>query len=481
MNKIAENPEFRILAGKEEEKLLNQFFILYKNSRIVEDNNPTFKNQSQAFHDTLIYFFKEFGSALIKTVGSRYFVNDKLVRFDDTGISGATSIVNEWKTLGVGGVSFKDGITLEETVKFFRFISSIKPNSQNLESLSMSLKTHQLSAVKLLGSVEADENESIIPEEVRRQFRIAARTTFFQAVNVVEEVMVNTKNDRDINIGKTKRVVHSLIDHITRDESSLIELTAIKNFDDYTYAHSTNVCVYSLTLGVRLGLDRARLSQLGFTALFHDIGKVKLPTDLIRKPDAFDENDWIQMQRHPILGVKTILRNLKLDTHTARAARGAFEHHINNDFTGYPSLIYDKRDTNLFSKIISIVDTFDALSSGRVYLKKSIEPDIVLKKMHYQMKVKFDPFLLKIFNDIIGIYPAGTLVLLSTDEIAIVLTNNESDPSKPYVQIVGDKKGLFDNPLWIDLSSQVEANRSIVRLIEPEQFGLNVKDFILND
>jgi HD-GYP domain-containing protein (c-di-GMP phosphodiesterase class II) len=276
-------------------------------------------------------------------------------------------------------------------------------------------------------------------------------------------------------------VVHSLLDQVTRDESSLLELTSIKNFDDYTYAHSTNVCVYSLTLGVRLGLDRGRLSQLGFASLFHDVGKVKLPTDLIRKPGAFDENDWVQMQRHPLLGAKTILRNLKLEPHTARAARAAFEHHINSDFTGYPMLRYDRRTQNLFSRIVSIVDTFDALTAGRVYIKKAMTPDVVFKKMRYQMTVKFDPFLLKLFNDIVGVYPAGSLVLLNTDELALVLTNNELNKARPALKIVGDKSGIFEKPLWVDLASPDQAHRAVARMVEPERYGLDIKDFVLKD
>ena len=473
--------QIRVLAGKEEERLLNSFFVLYKTTRIVDDNNPTFHNQAEALFALMRQRFDLDGMLLIKAVGSRYFVNNCLVRFDDSGISGAASVVAEWKTLGLGGVQFNSDTTIEDTKKFFRFISQIRPNSQNLDSLTVSLKTHRLSTIQLLSAAAKEEEERFIPEVVRRPFRKAARSTFFKAMNVVEEVVIRTRDDREVNMSKTKRVVHSLIDHITRDESSMIELTAIKDYDDYTYAHSTNVCIYSLTLGVRLGLDRARLSQLGFAALFHDIGKVKLPTDLIQKPDAYDENDWLQMQRHPHLGAKTILRNLKFDMHTARAARGAFEHHINSDFTGYPMLRYERRPTTLFSKIISIVDSFDALTSGRVYMKDAIPPDKVLKKMQHQMKSKFDSFLLRIFTDVIGIYPAGSLVLLTTDEIALILTNNEADPSRPYVKIAGNADGLLEVPEWVDLTLPGQEYRKIVRLIEPERYGLSAQDFILDD
>lgn len=471
----------RTLAGPDEEKFINSFFVLYKTSRILAENNETLISQLESFSAAFRKISNSHDYLAIKVLAGRYFLNDRMVRFDDQGLSGAASVVSEWKLLGVGGIRFEANISDDELAKFFTFMSSIKPSNENQESLSAKMKEHGLSSITLLSMKAEGDDGNGLPMEVRKQFRTMARTTFFQAMSVVQEVVVNTVQDKEINTSKTKRVVHSLIDHITRDESSLMELTAIKNFDDYTYAHSTNVCVYALTLGVRLRLDRSRLSQLGFSALFHDIGKVKLPSDLITKPEAYDENDWIQMQRHPLLGAKTILRNLKLEMHTARAARSAFEHHINNDFTGYPLLHYKKRIPDLFSKIIAIVDSFDALSSGRVYLKKPIPPDIVMKKLRFQMKVKFDPFLLKIFNDVIGIYPAGSLVLLTTDEIALILTNNEADRSRPSVKIVGNKEGILEKPIWIDLSMPENADRKIVRQFDPTRYGLDVKQFILSD
>ncbi len=470
-----------VIGGKIEEKLLTSFFVLYKNARIIEENNATFQKQADGFLNQLTSYSDDASWIELKTVNGRYFLNEKLVRFDDRGMSGAHGVVSEWRTFGVGGITFDPTITLEELTKFIKFISGIRPGRQDFDAVALSLKKESLSKVKLLSAREVQATQPASNTEVRRQFRAAARTTFFKAMSVVEEVMSLTQQDQKINVSKTKRVVHTLIDHITRDESSLIELSAIKNFDDYTYAHSTNVCIYALTLGVRLGFDRARLSQLGFTALFHDVGKVKLPRDLIRKPDAFDENDWIQMQLHPILGAKTILRNLRFDAHSARAARGAFEHHINADFTGYPVLRYKKRKPNLFSRIISVVDTFDALTSGRVYLKEPIAPDEVLRKMHFQMKIKFDPFLLGLFNDIIGIYPAGSVVLLSTDELALVLTNNEQVKDRPFIKIVGNRSGLLEIPEWVDLSQDEQSHRKIVRRVEPERYGLDPKEFILRD
>jgi HD-GYP domain-containing protein (c-di-GMP phosphodiesterase class II) len=479
MSQITQDTIERTLGGELEERFLTLFFVLYKTSRIIDSNNDTFKKQSDNFYNQLRTLVEQTDNASIKLISGRFFVNEKMVRFDDRGVCNASTVTEEWDLLGIGGIEFSVDISKEEMDSFFVFFAGVKPNSDNYADLSEQLKVEKLLKVTLLAQ-ELDD-EYAISDETRKELRKSARKTFFNSISAVKEVVLNTIKEKDINISKTRRVVHTLIDQISRDESSMLELAAIKNFDDYTYAHSTNVAVYALTVGVRLELDRSRLSQLGFAALFHDIGKVKLPTDLIRKPDAYDENDWIQMQRHPLLGAKTILRTMKFDTHVARAARGAFEHHINMDYTGYPRLRYKNRPFNLFSKIISIVDTFDALTSGRVYIKKTISTEDVLKKMQFQMGNKFDKFILKMFTDIIGAYPVGSLVLLNTDEIAMILSTNENDKARPFVKVVGDRDGLLETGIWIDLAREENYDRKIVRKIDPEIYGLDIKDFILED
>jgi HD-GYP domain-containing protein (c-di-GMP phosphodiesterase class II) len=481
MKQLNTNEDSRQTASPAEERLVVLFFGLYKTARLVEATNATFVKQAQAFYDQLQKAFEHTTQAAIKLVADRYFYNDHLARIDEQA-TGAATIAAEWRQNGIGGVQFGDRITLEQIAQFFTFMAEAKTAGETNEQLTSRFKSLRIENIVLLAAVlERQLNQPVITEEVRQKFRQAARGRFFKALSNAEEVIVGAAQNKEINISKTKRVVHGLIDHIMRDEQSLLELTAIKDYDDYTYAHSTNVCIYSLTMGVRFGLDRPRLSQLGFSALFHDVGKVNLPKDLISKPDAYDENDWKQMQMHPILGAKTILRNLKFDIYTARAARVAFEHHINNDFTGYPALKFAKARPNLFSRIVSIADTFDALTSGRMYLRKALQPDAVIRKMHYQMAVKFDPFLLKLFTNIIGMYPTGSLVLLSTDEIAVVITNNETSPSRPYVKIVGNRDGMLTNPEWRDLSHTECAEQTITRLIDPERYGLKLSDFILDD
>jgi HD-GYP domain-containing protein (c-di-GMP phosphodiesterase class II) len=192
------------------------------------------------------------------------------------------------------------------------------------------------------------------------------------------------------------------VDRVLRDERVLLELAAIHDFDEYTYAHCVNVCVYSIAIGARLGLERSRLTELGFGALFHDVGKARLPRELIDKPDELDEAEWRLMRRHPTLGVMTLL-GLKRphDRLLARAVSVSFEHHLRLDGTGYPRLSQPRRQ-EVFSRICAIADAFDALTSGRVYTRRALSPERALARMAREAGTAFDPFLLGLFVAVAG-------------------------------------------------------------------------------
>ncbi len=479
MTAVVNQKEKLEIAGRDEHTLVNLLFILLKTAQFVEANNATYLTQSSKFYVVFRRLVDEFGNVSVKIIDGRVFVRDKIIKFSSDGLVDATAILESWRQIGVGGIILDDSLDNRQLDKFIYLMAKGCGANADRDVVIKRLTDLGIAGISLLG-IEEKKDKSLLSAEKKKLIRRTARVTFFKSISVVQDAMVCAAQDKEIDITKARRVVHSMIDQIAGDESYMIQLTSIRDFDDHTYVHCSNVCVYSLTMGVRLGFDRSRLSQLGIAALFHDIGKVRLPGDLIRKPDVYDEDDWIQMQRHPELGVKTVLRNLKFDEFTARAARAAFEHHINEDFTGYPKL-RKKASTNLFSKIITIADTFDALTSGRLYIKKAISADEVLRKMMYQMTVKFDAFLLKLFINIIGIYPAGTLILLSSDELALVTANNPGNLSRPQVKIIGDRSGPRKEFVDIDLSQPERASLNILRIIDPGKHSIDIKAILQRD
>jgi HD-GYP domain-containing protein (c-di-GMP phosphodiesterase class II) len=178
-------------------------------------------------------------------------------------------------------------------------------------------------------------------------------------------------------VRKAKRMVQNMVDVAVEDEGILLGLGTIKDYDDYTYTHSVNVAVLSLCLGNRIGLSRTSLERLGICGLFHDLGKVEIPREIVAKPE-------------------------KLDT------------------TGYPQ-VHFKKEISLFGRILHVADVYDAITSPRVYRRSALSPDKALGYMLKRAGTDFDPILLKVFGTMMGTYPVGTLLELDTGERGLVL------------------------------------------------------------
>jgi len=479
-------PEIATETSQEKEQLrraralIMSFFMTVKNGRVYEANNDSYRVMASRFYQQLIDYISDTDTCSIKVVKGRLFVDDHFICSDQDEKIGAEIVVERWSELGIGGIVFGDPISPEHIDTFVRLLWAFKSTSDTrYEEFLAALNDAGVETISILPRLYIGARH-VLDEEGRQHIRRHARNTFFQAISTVKHIMSHAENQEKISVTRTRRVVHSIIDRISEDEAALIELASIKNYDEYTYAHCTNVCIYSLTLGFRLGLDRRELAELGFAALFHDIGKVKLPYDLINKPDKFDENDWVQMQKHPLFGAMTIGKTLKLDRHMSRAMAVAFEHHINPDHTGYPRL-REPRPLNLYSRIVTIADSFDALSSGRIYIKDPIPPDEVLKKLMYQMHAKFDAVLLKLFVNIIGIFPVGSLVLLSNDNLAIVSKTNQDVLDRPCVRLIADKYGELAQPVDMDLAREEFGDIAIAKLIDESKYNIDLSKFILAD
>lgn len=457
--------------------LLTIFFGLGKTLRLVGHDNDTFKNQIGKFWERFHIIAESSDKLTLKIVNGRLFINEHLCR---TALKSEVvqEAVDRWNSLGIGGIEIAYQPETNELASLFQLLNQAS-GVEKAEEIQRKLVQTSVSGIRLLSTEEVEEDANLT-EENRTQMRRQARSVFFQSMRAINESTSQVLSGRDGNIRQTKRVVHSLVDQLMLEDSSLIELTAIKDYDDYTFAHSVNVCIYSLTIGVNLSMDHNRLSQLGFSALFHDVGKTRLPSDVVKKPGDFTDEDWIMMQRHPSLGAKMLLKNFPISAHTVRAALTAFEHHINIDGTGYPRR-QEYRGLNLFSRIVTVADTYDALTSGRVYIKNPIAPIDVMRKMFYQMDQKFDQLLLKIFINSIGLFPAGSLILLSDDQVAIVEKIHPSQPGSPVVRVIGDQSGIRQSATLLDLAAPENSSLKIKRFLNPQTYNIDLKHFILND
>jgi HD-GYP domain-containing protein (c-di-GMP phosphodiesterase class II) len=269
-----------------------------------------------------------------------------------------------------------------------------------------------------------------------------------------------------------------------RDEATLLGLTTLRCHDQYTHNHSVNVALLSMALGNRAGYSKVDLADLGMAALFHDVGKCAISLDVLNKPGEFTNEEWQLMRTHPIEGVLTLIEFRGIANVPSRMAAASFEHHMNYDFSGYPKLAVPWTQ-RLSSRIITIADCYDAMTSSRVYRREPMSPSNVLKFMFGKSGTSFDPILLKLFVNSVGIVPIGSMVVLNTDEVAVVLKPavDKTDAERPVVKVIADAQGNpVDNGPELDLTEKDDTGdyrHSIIRLIDNAEYKVDTSRYFV--
>lgn len=460
-------------------KFLSIFFATVKVAAMYEANNNRYIDQASRLRESLTIIFSKEEDFTLSTQEGHFFLSDVRLRSDRDLDAAMTYFLERWPAMGISGFSFVKALDPRELDKFIFLLSGFEAgdnpqeNFQILRDRMNQLKIERIAPVRHGSTSEAE----LTFDEKKESTKASAKKTFFSAIGAVQDTVNQARNTNTINIAKTKRVVQELINRVMEDESAIMELTTLRNFDDYTYVHSVNVCVLSLVLGFHLGLDRKTLSNLGVGALLHDIGKTKLPLELVNKPDVFDDYDWQQMRKHPVYGVKALLKTRVTDDTTARAASTIFEHHLLVDGSGYPELL-NKRKPSLFARIVAIADSYNAMTSGRVYHKNRHLPDEAITSMVNRIDKSFDPLLLKVFINTMGIFPVGTVVMLSTKEVGIVARNNPKDLEKPQVKVIANQEGVFEinEVKVIDLSK--ESGIKVEKIIDDDKYKIDTANYI---
>jgi putative nucleotidyltransferase with HDIG domain len=299
-----------------------------------------------------------------------------------------------------------------------------------------------------------------------------ARRVYGTAVQTAEMLWNQTKAGDKPDPNATRKIIESLAKVVTQDRTSLMALTALKRYDNYTFTHMVNVSVLAMSQARSLNVDGALLREIGFAALMHDIGKVNTPLDVLNKPDKLAKDEFEVMKRHVVDGAH-ILR--KTPETPALAPIVAFQHHLRQDLSGYPERIGD-RSLDMCTMIVSIADVFDALRTNRPY-RQGLATDRIRAIMGEQGNPAFNQRLLKRFVNLMGLFPVGNLVRLNTGEIAVVTAEHPGDPFRPQVKIIIDAKGqpLEEAVLantW-ERNERGKHTHAVIEPVDPEQFGID--------
>jgi HD-GYP domain-containing protein (c-di-GMP phosphodiesterase class II) len=383
----------------------------------------------------------------------------------------------------IGEVIFKGAVD-EKILKEFIYtlINLEEGREENAALFTEQLVNKGISMVEVnpLEVVEGEEGVVAVRKEDQKE---VAKKVFFETIGTIKEVITNIKGKQYADVRKLKRLAQKAVHLVMEDESILLGMATIKNYDEYTFNHSVNVSIYSLAMGRRLGFSRMTLTELGITALLHDIGKSKIPREVLNKPAPLDEGEWGLMKKHPLMGVEIVLNLKQLGEINPKMVIGIFDHHLKNDLSGYPKL-FRKKEVSLFGRIIQIADSYDAMTTPRIYKKAPYTPEQTLAILLREKGVHYDPILLKIFIGIVGIYPIGSLVLLDTHELGIVYKPNPEPKlmDRPTVVLVSrDEKGDAKKEV-IDLTEtdgRGQFKRSIIKTLDPYHYYIDIAKYFL--
>lgn len=476
MTEINTDLKAEMLAAKLGKDLLYNLFVLLKTVKNYDYGHSALNIPISRLVDTIKALKEHKEDTSLSLKGGYLFLGEQRLKPDKSAIEPFNFATSEMKRHFIGSINFLDGVNSADIGKFACIFGEVEPipSPQTFKLFQQKMNDKNIVGIKIIIFTDKKGTDNVVADEDNKA---KSKKLYAKTLQAVSEVMADVKVGQSLKLRKSKRVIQGMIDQLLMAETNLLGLTTIRCHDEYTYHHSVNVCILSLAIGQRIGLDKPTLCDLGLASLFHDIGKSDIPINILNKPSSFTEEEWTVMKTHPLHGVKALMKLKGLDTLNVRIITGAFEHHLNLNHSGYPKVPY-KRDLSLFGRIIAIADCYDGVTSSRVYSRSPMPPDKALRFMMDKAGAIYDPVLMKLFINSIGIYPIGSLILLTTREMAVVMETNPA-PDKwnsPLIKIISDANGNELEGITIDLADP-EEKRKISKTIDPEKHKIDVSRY----
>ena len=413
--------------------------------------------------------------------GELIFVNDLRLRLDLDNYASFGHVLTTFKECGIGRMRVSPAVGRREWQFFISQLLRFAARGSDPNKVHGLQQSLSLDHVEHIMVEPPREGEGEQPDEEQRKAN--AKRTYERSLAVTKDLVNSTRLGRTRSVRKVKQAVQNIIDQVLNNEVTLVGMTNLRDYDDYTFTHSLNVCIFSLAIGKRLGFTRRQLFDLGMAALCHDIGKGCVPIETLNKRGKFTPDEWRSMQSHTYRGALSLFKLGEYGELPYRSMITAYEHHMKTDLSGYPKS-RRLRKISFFARIVAMADAFDAATSSRVYQKKKT-PDVIMGELWEERGAGFDTVLLKALINVLGIYPVGTCVILDGHELAIVHAPN-SDPSqldRPTVKVIcgADGKWLTTTPL-LDLSETTADGhyaRSVIKVIDPEKYNIRTADYFI--
>jgi putative nucleotidyltransferase with HDIG domain len=445
---MAQNPD----------ELVRRLAAAVRAAELYAPQHPLVQRSATALLASLNAHFGDTGSVIVGFIGDDVVVGDTRL---GKGTASLTGFVRGLRDREIEKITFHRGVTPDEMHGFLAEIAQRKSATALTDRLS-ARGIRRISIGRL--AVEDTPQDQLGIE--------AARKVYSSAVESAESLWDQAKAGDKPNPDTARKIIDSLANIVNQDRTSLMALTALKKYDNYTFTHMVNVAALSMAQARALNLEGPLLREFGFAALMHDIGKVNTPLEVLNKPGKLTDSEFKVMKQHVVDGAHILRRTPEMP---ALAPIVAFEHHLKQDLSGYPENI-GHRKLNLCTMIVSIADVFDALRSNRPY-REGLATARIRSIMGEQGNPAFNQQLLRRFVNLMGLFPIGTIVRLSTEEVGVVTAEHPEDPFRPQVKVLYDRRGeAIEAPFLVNTwerDSRGDFPRAVVESVDPDSVELD--------
>ena len=446
--------------------VLRRFGAALRGVQLYAPTHPIVTRNLDALIDSLRLLQEHDSTVVLGIVGEELIVGDLPMSKASASMG---ELIKRLSLLGIERIMFGPEMTLDELKAFIaKFGQMEKSAGKTSEDAAAQLESANIKVGRITMQERAPDQSSDAA---------TIRRLYAEAVSVASAVWESAKTDKRPDPAAAQSMVDGLAQAVLQNRSALVALTALKDYDNYTFTHMVNVSILTMAQARALGIDGPLLREFGLAALMHDIGKVKTPSEILNKPDKLTDEEFAIMKRHTVDGAE-ILRGTPDIPPLAPVV--AFEHHLRIDGTGYPEKV-SRPTLNLATMLCGIADVYDAMRSQRKY-QQAFPSERILSVLQRNDGSQFDKHLVRRFVQLLGIYPVGNLVKLDTEQVAIVLQIHAPDPYRPKVRVLfGGDGHRLEVPRDVNLWETANGDRrgsSIIAPLNPADYGVDPLSFI---
>ena len=403
------------------DELVRRFAAALRGVQLYAPGHPLVGRSITALAETLALIHSTSPSIAIGIVGEELVVGDIPV---PRAAESMGKLTRQLQQVGIERIVIDQEVQPAELTQLIQTLGAGNATPESTTSLS------RLKHIRV-GRLQLEERGEAAVGDIATYRRL-----YDDAVSVAGTLWDSAKLDGMPDADAGRGIVDSLAQEVSQNRTALLALTALKNYDSDTFTHMVNVSILTMGQARGLGIEGALLREFGLSALLHDIGKVKTPADILNKPDKLTDQEFGILRRHTVDGAEILRRTPEIP---ALSPVVAFEHHLRLDGTGYPAGV-SRPTLNLGTMLCGIADVYDAMRSQRIY-QEAFPTDRILAVLQRNDGKQFDQNLIRRFVQLVGIYPAGNLVRLTTGEVAVVLKTYAPDPYRPRVRLLMDRAG----------------------------------------